>query len=69
MIPLFVELKQLVQLHSRREHGDLIEDEVLILKQVLDLKQQSPLNIMTPMNNVFALNEASILDSSLLNQV
>jgi CBS domain containing-hemolysin-like protein len=50
------QLKTLLEIHKRDRHGDLTEDETVIIKGALDFSHKTASQIMTPIEKVFAVD-------------
>mmetsp|Transcript_26218 Transcript_26218/g.46507 ORF Transcript_26218/g.46507 Transcript_26218/m.46507 type:complete len:697 (-) Transcript_26218:272-2362(-) len=56
------QMMKLFEVHAGQKYGDLVTDEVTILKGVLQLAKKTVRDIMTPMDQVFMLDINSRMD-------
>ncbi|KAI8049717.1 hypothetical protein BDF22DRAFT_698351 [Syncephalis plumigaleata] len=63
------ELKELVAFHSDLQHGDLMHDEVTIIRGALDMQGKRAADIMTPVEDIFMISVDSCLDRALLTRI
>lgn len=63
------ELKTLMDIHKRNRHGDLTDDETVIIEGALDFSQKTAKEIMTPIDKVFALDIERNLDLNTLREI
>ncbi|KAI3636180.1 hypothetical protein MIR68_005532 [Amoeboaphelidium protococcarum] len=63
------ELKELVDMHSKAQLGDLSQDEVRVIKSVLDVKSMQIQQLMTPLDKAFVLDIDTVLDNDALKVI
>ncbi|KAI3647376.1 hypothetical protein MP228_007597 [Amoeboaphelidium protococcarum] len=63
------ELKELVDMHSKTQLGDLSQDEVRVIKSVLDVKSMQIQQLMTPLDKAFVLDIDTVLDDDALKVI